>query len=249
MRYFKLLILACALLCMVLPASAALLPYQYQGFVSFVIQSGESDDFFNRAYLPAGVSPMTGAPVNGMFWFDPDAPVPAASGTYELTPMVKGVTANLIRINPITHLPIMPPLHFENDIAADPSGFNDVLGMLPGDIWYLDPMDLLVANGFHGLFGWGITGMSTSNPTKWPTYFFNADLPYKMLGVGRFGDMNPNPLAFNFGAVGAWSWSPQDSEFYMIGFSIYKVTQIPEPGTFVLLGAGLAGLVFWRKRR
>lgn len=245
MKHFKWLAFLGILALTVWPLSAGLMQYEYQGIVSVIIQSGNTDTFFNRAFLPAGK-----AQVNGRFWYDSDWYTPT-TGIHEIPALYRGVTANVIGFIPGPNLPILPPFHFENDVNADPSAFDELLGLLPGDMWNAYKAELLVLNGFHGLYGWFVGGMSTPAPGKWPGMppFFQQTM-YRGLAVGRLGDLNPNPLAFNFGMIGGWNWTTDQSSFYMIGFNVVNVRAlVPEPGTFVLMGAGLLGVGVLMRRR
>ncbi len=239
MRYstlVKLFLIACVLGCMIFPVHAGEITFAYEGFVSFAMQSEPGDPYFNRF-------DVLGSPIKGTFRFDPATVAPFMTGGYPLPVGPHAITADVFSES-------LGTLHFENDPAVNLDSLNSFLGLFPAD-YSVSPMSLLILAGLHGYYGWGIGGFSSAD--MWP-----APLELIQDGgilVGTMGDPSVpgffSPLNFNMGTITSFRFTPGDSDFYMIGFNITSVTgvaSVPEPGTLILMGLGIAGLV-WRRKR
>ena len=103
----------------------------------------------------------------------------------------------------------------------------------------VDVMDFsLLANSVTGIF---VTTVETSGMdyTNGSNMFANADLRLDLgigKGMGLFGGATFSPRTWN----GTINYTVQNSG---------PVGAVPEPGTILLMGSGLAGLAFWRSRK
>ena len=107
--------------------------------------------------------------------------------------------------------------------------------LTPGWEWndVVDPfIALIVDNNFGGV----LPGLSFNRTSTKLDFSFDAILPGTQILIQK-------ELEF----VGVDD--SNDEEIFEGSVVIREYPTIPEPSTFILLGAGLAGLAFWRKRR
>ncbi|MGB0911164.1 MAG: PEP-CTERM sorting domain-containing protein [Nitrospirales bacterium] len=130
-------------------------------------------------------------------------------------------------------------LGFENNSAGWTlvSQISGVTSAGAGNPTFMDLMDFsLAANSVTGIY---VTtgGPTDMNYTNGANTFANADLRLD-LGVGKGGlfGLTFTPRTWN----GTINYTVDGSG---------QVGAVPEPGTIVLMGSGLAGLAFWRSRR
>ena len=99
---------------------------------------------------------------------------------------------------------------------------------------------------------------------KYEVALFDAYLPYSpgliavketdenFLGISfkwLYGDKQPGPIGFSVDTAGNLVLDPAIPE-NGVTVSFYSTPQVPEPGSLLLLGAGMAGLgALWRKKR
>ncbi len=101
----------------------------------------------------------------------------------------------------------------------------------PGDFWAFDIDDIILANAQYYAFLLAFdAGPLTERYVCFANRYGAPDYPYGRM-MGRTGTPT------------AWEMHPHDLEFYVQGIVI------PEPTTLLLLGSGLAGLLFMRRRQ
>lgn len=102
-------------------------------------------------------------------------------------------------------------------------------------------------NGYDGIIGGGGTVIDGQ-------YGFNStssgySLPSYITSIAELGFFNAGD-AFNIKFLAAWDWCTVGLEpNWEINSLRIDSAPVPEPSTFILLGAGLAGLVAWRRKR
>jgi len=158
---------------------------------------------------------------------------------------------------------------FANDFAANTAWLTSLisgyLGLPPGMI-NTGPVTAMVGDNifFYSGFTDALAVVGVGTPSSW-----GAAPPF--LGIGGiavvFADFLPPLTMFvnddlpevvplenvNWAHGYILSALPGAPYGYILGFQITSFeqpgTQIPEPGTFVLMAGGLAGLLYWRRRR
>jgi hypothetical protein len=121
-------------------------------------------------------------------------------------------------------------------------GIYDDGGGLPGGELFSSQFTLESTNDWYGLSGldWGLAAGD-----YWVTFEVRSD---DSLVSGSMPEPSANPLPTAYRNLSSSSFSWQGPNSLEIGVLI-EGTPVPEPSTFILLGAGLAGLGFVVRRR
>jgi len=234
MRYFKLqsLLLVGLLALAVSPAAASTVTYTFTGDFMGIMQSAPIVNPANFA----------GTTISGSFIWDTIGMDPSQQfqGTWAVPSYPMGIEATV------------KGLQYASDPRATQAAFAlDMFLSQFGPSWNAGTMTMVKINGLMSYYGWGLLGLATGpmfpggNGT-WPL----GGLPWLGMGgliVGNLYSLNPDPG--NFWVAGLLSFTPDLSAFYGVFYSIDATSQIPEPATFILLGAGLAGLAWWGRRK
>jgi hypothetical protein len=225
--------------------------------------SGVVDNLIDNGGFLAGIS--MGDPVSGTLTFD-------TSALDQLPGPQLGLYGYWV---PPAHIEVtVGGQTFANDFTADTTWLTNFisgyLGLPPGMIT-TGPVTAMVGNDIYFYSGYtdalAVVGVGTAS--SW------AAMP-PFLGIGGlavvFADFLP-PLemfgnddlpevvdlaSVNFAHGYVMSAAPGSIYGYILGFQITSAQQllapapdpqIPEPGTFVLMATGLAGILYWRRRR
>jgi len=132
---------------------------------------------------------------------------------------------------------------------------NQILNTITFDAALLDPVMALVSLGQPGTYNVFYRFDQDFNLLSSGSGFWGGDAAGSLFDQGLVGDdyvlrgLEGHGVVQFLGAVTSISWTADPYEYWH-GFTIGAVeaAPVPEPGTFLLLGAGLGGLAFWRRR-
>ena len=102
-----------------------------------------------------------------------------------------------------------------------------------------------------GAYGWEGTGTITSSGNAENRLYLNGTGDWNRWEFGEEGGVWNGHLPEIIGiGRGGWGWNFGDDFFsrVMTIVATESPAPVPEPSTIILLGAGLGGLVFWRRR-
>ena len=102
-----------------------------------------------------------------------------------------------------------------------------------------------------GAYGWGGTGTITSSGNAENRLYLNGTGDWNRWEFGEEGRIYDGylPEIIDIGK-GGWGWNFGDDFFSRVMTIVVTESPapVPEPSIIILLGAGLGGLVFWRRR-
>jgi len=110
------------------------------------------------------------------------------------------------------------------------------------------------------MFSFGLDALTTGDPNFLSGYVNGTtpvlNAPYLFVNTGSLLDINNNDTLVSYGFVGFDGLSATDELGNNIDLVLANaavtptdMSPVPEPGTFLLFGGGLAGLAFWRRRK